>query len=293
MELSQFEQLCRNCQVKDNNARQAAENVLIDAREKFPDQYVTYLFHIVRRSPDEQLRIFAAVMLRTAFLQSDTISSIYFQLSPTVQASCKAEVLAALQEERNRTVFRKICDLLGVMGSSILSAGSSSPHACMHHIVTRTGHGGSWPELLPWLFDKTKSPDAHMREGALNTFSQIAMLLGTALKSCLRGFFDIMRTALADPESAQVSHAFDFFFAQRVPSAISSGRCRRVGAHRSALCMMQRGSCLRRLIFRACSPSSVRAAGASCSCQGRFVVSAVLRPEAGASPVPTAHSPDD
>jgi len=43
-----------------------------------------------------------------------------------------------------------------------------------------------------------------MREGALDIFSEIAMLLGIALKGMLATFYDLLSHALVDPESAQV-----------------------------------------------------------------------------------------
>ncbi|KAJ4456603.1 putative Ran-binding protein 6 [Paratrimastix pyriformis] len=188
MDLAQFEQLCRNSQLKENEPRVAAEGVLLKFRDEFPDQYCTYMMHVARNSAEDTNRSFAAVMLRTAFLQTDSIASIYYSLTPPVQASLKADALQAVQEEKNKSIFRKFCDLVGVMGSAILCA----------------ERGGQWPELLPWLFECTKSPAALMREGALDTFSQIAMLLGPQLKSYLRVFFDVLSAALVDPQSAQV-----------------------------------------------------------------------------------------
>jgi len=62
-------------------------------------------------------------MLRSAFLQTESIPSIYFSLTPTTQQTFKADVLTAIQERLSKNLFKKMCDLIAVMGSAILAPG--------------------------------------------------------------------------------------------------------------------------------------------------------------------------
>eukprot|EP00771_Trimastix_marina_P003957 gnl/Trimastix_PCT/676.p1 GENE.gnl/Trimastix_PCT/676~~gnl/Trimastix_PCT/676.p1 ORF type:complete len:1087 (+),score=395.79 gnl/Trimastix_PCT/676:74-3334(+) len=179
---SEVEQFVGQCLSPDKATRENAENAITQLKIERPEVYVQTMLPLLGKQAAPQIRAFAAVLLRRAFIHSDEVSSTYYQISPQLQASVKAEILNLIHQEEEKAMFNKLCDLLGSLGSAILADRS----------------GNSWPELLPTLFEWTKSDRPLLRQGALDTFSHLTLSLQHEMKAHLPALRDVLAAGLAD-----------------------------------------------------------------------------------------------
>lgn len=92
----------------------------------------------------------------------------------------KNRLLAGIQVDIRKDLRKKLCDTTGVIGAPLVNA-------------------GNWPELIPALFELSRSPAPHHRESALYIFSQICDTLDTKLvEPNLEHLYQIFRSCLLD-----------------------------------------------------------------------------------------------
>ena len=86
-------------------------------------------------------------------LQAST-SALWSKLAPAVKAAVKATVLEAAKAEPERGVRKRIGDLVGELGATVL-----------------TDETEAWPELLPFLFQLVASGDPSLVASSLHIFA--------------------------------------------------------------------------------------------------------------------------
>ena len=114
-----------------------------------------------------QVRSLCAVLLRKSVMQSASAagSSLIKSLSPPVGDTMKKELLACIQNEPARHIRKKVCDAVGQLGINLL-----------------TDDMNSWPELLPFMLQGTRSGDVNMHEAALVIFNALAEFMCERMK---------------------------------------------------------------------------------------------------------------
>lgn len=118
-------------------------------------QKVTMLFSALTtegQSVGEEGRQLAAVMLRR--LISTDFEEFYPKLAPDQQAQFKQNLLMALPEEPNKTVRKKMADLVAEVARNLMDDDGNN----------------LWPEFLKFLFDLASSPNPELKEVALHLF---------------------------------------------------------------------------------------------------------------------------
>ncbi|KAF8926778.1 hypothetical protein BGZ58_010915 [Dissophora ornata] len=160
----------------DNSVRSVAEIQLTnDWVSRQPDALLLGLAHCTRNSDVTDLRAFAAVLTRRiAFKPAPHQESV----SPTAPAAdktlwevtqeatrteVKSQFLEALSHEADRSVRNKICDTIAEM---------------------------AWPEILPALFECTKSSTQEHRESAYRIFASVPSLISGQPDEALKSLFE-------------------------------------------------------------------------------------------------------
>ncbi|CAG8588523.1 5786_t:CDS:10, partial [Dentiscutata erythropus] len=164
--VSQLNQVLSNLASNDNNLRSSAEKQLNEhwiAQQ--PDLLLLSLIQLGRSHEEIHGRSFAFVLLRRiAFkqvpgTQKTDDATIWDRLQEQSRQAIKNELLMSLSVERENTVRYKVCDAVSeVAKNSFLK-------------------GQKWGELLPALFEASKSPSAEHREAALRIFSAVPNLI--------------------------------------------------------------------------------------------------------------------
>ncbi|RIB28214.1 armadillo-type protein [Gigaspora rosea] len=165
--VSQLNQVLSNLASNDNNLRSSAEQQLNEhwiAQQ--PDLLLLSLIQLGRSHEEIHGRSFAFVLLRRiAFkqvpgqAQKTEDATIWDRLQEQSRQAIKNELLMSLSVERENTVRYKVCDAVSeVAKNSFLK-------------------GQKWGELLPALFEASKSPSAEHREAALRIFSAVPNLI--------------------------------------------------------------------------------------------------------------------
>eukprot|EP00898_Chlorokybus_atmophyticus_P005187 jgi/Chlat1/566/Chrsp103S01005 len=139
----------------DNAARKAAEE-RVKALAKDP-AVVPALLQLASASHHDEVRQLAAVLLRKR------ISGLWSRLAPDLQQQVKAALLQRVAQEPSALV-RKAC-------ADVVSA-----------IAKHTVPANQWPELLPFLFQCSQSPQEEHREVALVMFSSLTETIGEHLR---------------------------------------------------------------------------------------------------------------
>ncbi|CAG8478858.1 3893_t:CDS:10 [Diversispora eburnea] len=163
----QLNQVLSNLASADNDLRSGAEqqlNELWIAQQ--PDLLLLSLAQLGRSHQDTHGREFSFILLRRiAFKQSPNQvtkgedSSIWVLLQEQSRQTIKNELLMSLSVEQDNTVRHKVCDAVSeVAKNSYLK-------------------GQKWGELLPALFEASKSPSAEHREAALRIFSAVPNII--------------------------------------------------------------------------------------------------------------------
>eukprot|EP01105_Mastigella_eilhardi_P017217 TRINITY_DN395_c1_g2_i5.p1 TRINITY_DN395_c1_g2~~TRINITY_DN395_c1_g2_i5.p1 ORF type:complete len:192 (-),score=45.71 TRINITY_DN395_c1_g2_i5:1139-1714(-) len=131
----------------------------------------------------KDVRLMAGTLLRPLIAVTDADSrAVWARLRPETQTTMKVEVLKGLQEEKCRQVIAKYSDSVSDIGAALYDS-------------------GQWPELLPFLFQCTKSTDPMHRIFSLEIMSELASHLGA---NTFHRFFtpvsEILRTSLTDAD---------------------------------------------------------------------------------------------
>lgn len=167
----------------DNTARKQQEAELQALRLQHPNELVLCLLAALRQVPDAAVRTLSAVLLRqmVTALQAST-SALWSKLAPAVKTAVKVTVLEAAKAEPERGVRKRIGDLVGELGATVL-----------------TDETEAWPELLPFLFQLVASGDNSLVASALHIFSGLFTFVHETMMTQKAQIFQIFASALASP----------------------------------------------------------------------------------------------
>ncbi|TRY67741.1 hypothetical protein TCAL_02908 [Tigriopus californicus] len=155
-------------------------------------QKVTMLFSALTtegQSVGEEGRQLAAVMLRR--LISTDFEEFYPKLAPDQQAQFKQNLLMTLPEEPNKTVRKKVADLVAEVARNLMDDDGNN----------------LWPEFLKFLFDLASSPNPELKEVALHLFSTVPTVFGNQETQYLEVIKQMLATSLNDQTSFDVRFA--------------------------------------------------------------------------------------
>ncbi|KAF9978604.1 hypothetical protein BGZ73_001520 [Actinomortierella ambigua] len=177
--LQQLVQVLANLVSDDNAVRtQAEEQLNNEWMVKSPDALLSGFAYLARNSEEDNLRSFAAVLTRrVAFKGIPTQDpnaedvTLWDVTQEETRQAMKAHFLAGLSQEPNKSVRNKICDTIAEMA-----------RAC-------TLKEQEWPEILPALFECTKSPSAEHRESAFRIFTSVPNLISGQHVDILKSVF--------------------------------------------------------------------------------------------------------
>lgn len=141
-------------QSTDNAARGAAENEYNMATEMKGLCLDALSTLTVTDGVDPSVRALAAVLLRRS------AQDLWEGADENVQNDVKAKLLVGIRADFRKDLRKKLCDTIAYIGAPLIDREPSQ-----------------WPELLPMLFELSRSATSHERECALNIFSQLAELL--------------------------------------------------------------------------------------------------------------------
>ncbi|CAG8599846.1 7803_t:CDS:10, partial [Ambispora leptoticha] len=165
--ISQLNQVLSNLASNDNTLRSAAEQQLNEQWiAQQPDLLLLSLAQLGRTHEATHSRSFSFVLLRRiAFKQAPNQASkseetsIWDVLQEASREAIKNDLLMSLSVEQENTVRHKVCDAVSeVAKNSFLK-------------------GHKWNELLPALFEASKSSSVEHREAAFRIFSAVPNLI--------------------------------------------------------------------------------------------------------------------
>ncbi|CAD6202994.1 unnamed protein product [Miscanthus lutarioriparius] len=161
----------------DNDARrQAEEQIRRLARDP---QVVPALVHHLRTAKTPNVRQLAAVLLRKK------ITSHWPKLHPDSKASLKQALIDSITLDHSHPVRRASANVVSIIAKYAIPA-------------------GEWPELLPFLFQCSQSPQDDHREVALILFSSLTETIGATFQSHLNNLQPILLKCLQDETSSRV-----------------------------------------------------------------------------------------
>lgn len=203
---SPFEQLLQALMSPSNDDRREAERIFNLCKQQ-PDALVMRLVAALQ-SPAATLdiRTMSAVLLRR-IITKDSVS-LWPQLNPNTQASVKSELLACVHREPTKAIWKKLCDTIAELAAGIVET-------------------GSWPELLPFMFQCVSSPDDRLKEASLLIFAQLVHFLQTQLKPHLPTLHGVFLQCLShstnpDVRIAALRAATNFVEALETPEELNS-----------------------------------------------------------------------
>ncbi|KAG2541956.1 hypothetical protein PVAP13_9NG667300 [Panicum virgatum] len=161
----------------DNDARrQAEEQIRRLARDP---QVVPALVHHLRTAKTPNVRQLAAVLLRKK------ITSHWPKLPLDSKASLKQALIDSITLDHSHPVRRASANVVSIIAKYAIPA-------------------GEWPELLPFLFQCSQSPQEDHREVALILFSSLTETIGATFQSHLNNLQPILLKCLQDGTSSRV-----------------------------------------------------------------------------------------
>ena len=135
--------------------------------------------------PDEGRQL-AAVMLRR--LISNDFNEFFDKLPDEQKAQFKAEMLNLLQSETNRTVRKKLVDLVAEMSRCLMDDDGNN----------------LWPEFLNMLFVLAKAPSNELKEASLLLFSAVPSVFGNQNSHYIDVIKQMLLGSLTNSESYDV-----------------------------------------------------------------------------------------
>ncbi|XP_072991825.1 probable importin subunit beta-4 [Typha latifolia] len=161
----------------DNDARRQAEEQ-IKRLAKDPG-VVPALVHHLRTAKTPNVRQLSAVLLRKK------ITGHWGKLPPHVKNSVKAALIESITIDHSHLVRRASANVVSIIAKYAVPA-------------------GEWPDLLPFLFQCSQSPQEDHREVALILFSSLTETIGPTFQSHLSDLQPILLKCLQDEGSTRV-----------------------------------------------------------------------------------------
>lgn len=179
-----MEQLLLQMLSPNNDERKRAEEAYNNLMNQQPSQFLSLLFAIGTSHGANHTREQAFVLLRRAIT-----GNIYEKIDDATKQAVKNGLFSALEREGSTHALSTIADAIAELGGQICEQ-------------------GGWPELLPTLFNLTKSPNEALRTAALEIFSGLATSITAVLVPHLPVLKHVFATGLADPSLSVKLAAF-------------------------------------------------------------------------------------
>lgn len=141
-------------QSTDNAMRGAAENEFNRATEMKGLCLEALCTLAVTTNVDSSVRAMAAVLLRRS------AQDLWDGADENIRNDVKTKLLLGIRSDSRKDLRKKLCDTIAYIGAPLVDKEPSQ-----------------WPELLPMLFELSRSAASHERECSLNIFSQLAEFL--------------------------------------------------------------------------------------------------------------------
>lgn len=196
MNASQFNELLGLLLDPNNDNRKKGESALNTLREQDPNSFVALSLGALRdMSLPAARRQLTCTLLRPALVKeykdenNAAAAPTYFwdKLTPQVQNGVTSELLKALESESDRTVLRKLYDIVSDVCSFL------------------DNRNITWSDLFSTLFRMTGSESDVLREGAFEVFSQLPLLIGIEkFRPNLETIRGLLVRGLTDPKSFNV-----------------------------------------------------------------------------------------
>eukprot|EP00268_Persea_americana_P041727 TRINITY_DN4168_c0_g1_i3.p1 TRINITY_DN4168_c0_g1~~TRINITY_DN4168_c0_g1_i3.p1 ORF type:complete len:1049 (+),score=249.49 TRINITY_DN4168_c0_g1_i3:96-3242(+) len=161
----------------DNDARRQAEEQ-IKRLSKDP-QVIPALVHHLRTAKTPNVRQLSAVLLRKK------ITGHWAKLSPHLRQSVKSALIDSITVEHSPLVRRASANVVSIIAKYAVPA-------------------GEWPDLLPFLFQCSQSPQEDHREVALILFSSLTETIGNAFQPHFTDLQSLLLKCLQDETSTRV-----------------------------------------------------------------------------------------
>nr|GMD08885.1 importin-4 [Ipomoea batatas]GMD10099.1 importin-4 [Ipomoea batatas] len=161
----------------DNDARRQAEDQ-IKRLAKDP-QVVPALIHHLRTAKTPNVRQLAAVLLRKK------ITGHWGKLSPQLRQLVKQSLIDSITVEHSAPVRRASANVVSIIAKYAVPA-------------------GEWPDLLPFLFQCSQSPQEDHREVALILFSSLTETIGNSFRPYFTDLQSLLLKCLQDETSSRV-----------------------------------------------------------------------------------------
>eukprot|EP00271_Cylindrocystis_brebissonii_P019237 TRINITY_DN5787_c0_g1_i1.p1 TRINITY_DN5787_c0_g1~~TRINITY_DN5787_c0_g1_i1.p1 ORF type:complete len:1153 (+),score=248.27 TRINITY_DN5787_c0_g1_i1:117-3461(+) len=175
-----FEMVLENLLSTSNERRGQAEAVFTECK-KHPSLLVTKLLQSLRTSTNQGIRIQCAVLLRKVFSKD----KIWGNMDGSTQAMVKVELLQCVQMEADKSIIRKLCDTVAVLATEILEK-------------------GTWPELLPFMFQCVSGSDDRLKEASLLIFAHLAAEIAETLTPYLDTLLTLFQQCLSQSTNSDV-----------------------------------------------------------------------------------------
>ncbi|GMH06745.1 hypothetical protein Nepgr_008585 [Nepenthes gracilis] len=161
----------------DNDARRQAEEQ-IKRLAKDP-QVIPALVHHLRTAKTPNVRQLSAVLLRKK------ITGHWAKLSPQLRQLVKQSIIESITLEHSPPVRRASANVVSVIAKYAVPA-------------------GEWPDLLPFLFQCSQSPQEDHREVALILFSSLTETIGDSFRPHFADLHSLLLKCLQDETSNRV-----------------------------------------------------------------------------------------
>ncbi|KAF8395944.1 hypothetical protein HHK36_019900 [Tetracentron sinense] len=178
-----FETLVSHLMSSGNEQRSQAETLFNLCKQNHPDELSLKLAHLLQSSPHVELRAMSAILLRKQLTRDD--SYIWPRLSPSTQSALKSILLACVQREDAKTIWKKLCDTVSELASGILP-------------------DNGWPELLPFIYQCVSSGSPRLQESALLMFAQLSQYIGDVLIPHISSLHSVFLQCLASSSNSDV-----------------------------------------------------------------------------------------
>lgn len=154
----------------DTSVRREAEARIEAAKKESPDAFVSCLLHTLTTHQSEQLRLQAAVLLRSsAFGGSvDGQRNVWTRLSAQMQETVKETLLRSLEGDNSRTIRNNICDAAADLACDLLPL-------------------DQWPSLGQQLLALINTNEPAKEQGALHILAEVIPALGPQLGGGAQG----------------------------------------------------------------------------------------------------------
>lgn len=180
MSLSQFESLVSSTLHFDPSIRQPAEAQLTNLRQNDPKTFMMALMACLTESKIQEVREFAAVILRQSLLVTST-QSVWKNCPKEVQQRIQAGLLFLFQNEPSPTLRRKITDAIAATATRMsghipidFSTDENGISRSRQVAQTATEEQTAWPELMTTVLTLAQQNAPQTRESLCNLIDKSA-----------------------------------------------------------------------------------------------------------------------